>query len=194
MHGSALAMRISDADRYAAERRLRDACAEGRLTVDELTQRLDRAFAARTAADLEPLFADLPAGRHRSTYAPYMGRAVALVVDELVIVAGSAVGAYLLGSLLAFAALLPLAHVAYYTALHGGRSGQTVGNRFTSTAVRSSDGGRLTYAQALGRTLVKLAGLAFWFMGGFLDVLWPLWDRRRQTLHDKVADSVVVNR
>jgi uncharacterized RDD family membrane protein YckC len=26
----------------------------------------------------------------------------------------------------------------------------------------------------------------------FLDVLWPLWDSRRQALHDKVARTVVV--
>lgn len=27
---------------------------------------------------------------------------------------------------------------------------------------------------------------------GLLDVLWPLWDGKRQTLHDKIAGTVVV--
>ena len=26
-----------------------------------------------------------------------------------------------------------------------------------------------------------------------LDYLWPFWDRERQTLHDKIANTVVVN-
>jgi uncharacterized RDD family membrane protein YckC len=191
---SNLALRISDADRHAAERRLRDACAEGRLTVDELTQRLDRAYAARTAGDLEPLFRDLPRVRERGGYAPLVDRAVATIVDEAVLVVASVAAAVELGSWFAFFALVPLLHLAYYTLLHGGRRGQTIGNHVTSTAVRSAGGGRLTYSQAFGRTVVKFAGLAFWWMGGILDLLWPLWDRRRQALHDKAADSVVVRR
>jgi uncharacterized RDD family membrane protein YckC len=27
---------------------------------------------------------------------------------------------------------------------------------------------------------------------GLLDVLWPMWDRKHQTLHDKLVGSVVV--
>jgi hypothetical protein len=53
--------RASDAEREAVVARLRDAAAEGRLTVEELTERIDAAYAARTRADLEPLIADLPA-------------------------------------------------------------------------------------------------------------------------------------
>ena len=34
--------------------------------------------------------------------------------------------------------------------------------------------------------------LAFTIIGGFLDVLWPLWDRQNQTLHDKAAGTVVL--
>jgi uncharacterized RDD family membrane protein YckC len=194
MRGSQATLRISDADRHDAERRLRDACAEGRLTVDELTQRLDRTFTARTAGELEPVFADLPAVRRQEIYAPYMDRAVAFLVDELVVVGASAAAAVELGSVLVFAALVPVLQLLYFTLLHGGRRGQTLGNRFTSTAVRGTDGQRLAYSQAFGRTVVKLAGVALWFMGGFLDSLWPLWDRRRQALHDKAAGSVVVKR
>ncbi len=51
----------SDADRDRAAERLRAATAEGRLTSEELEERLERAFSARTDAELEPLVADLPA-------------------------------------------------------------------------------------------------------------------------------------
>jgi uncharacterized RDD family membrane protein YckC len=90
--------------------------------------------------------------------------------------------------------LLPLLHLAYYTLLHGSRRGQTIGNGLANTAVRTTDGGRLTYSQAFGRTIMKFLAIAFWFVGGVLDLTWPLWDRRRQTLHDKAAGTVVVNR
>ena len=53
--------RASDAEREAIVERLHDAGAEGRLTVEELAERIDAAYAARTHAELEPLVADLPA-------------------------------------------------------------------------------------------------------------------------------------
>ncbi len=55
-------VRASDADRDAVAGRLREAHAEGRLTVEEFTERLDAAYAARTHGDLVPLTSDLPAG------------------------------------------------------------------------------------------------------------------------------------
>jgi hypothetical protein len=53
--------RASDAEREAVVGRLRDAAGEGRLTVEELAERIDAAYAARTQEELEPLTADLPA-------------------------------------------------------------------------------------------------------------------------------------
>jgi hypothetical protein len=53
----------SDADRDRAAERLRAAAAEGRLTSEELEERLETAFSARTDTELEPLVADLPAAR-----------------------------------------------------------------------------------------------------------------------------------
>ena len=50
----------SDADRERVAERLRTAAGEGRLTPAELEERLERAFSARTEAELEPLVADLP--------------------------------------------------------------------------------------------------------------------------------------
>jgi hypothetical protein len=53
-------LRVSDADRERIAERLREAAGEGRLTVEELDERLDAAYAARTGSDLAPLTADLP--------------------------------------------------------------------------------------------------------------------------------------
>jgi hypothetical protein len=53
--------RIGDAEREKAAAALSDHFAAGRLERDEFDVRLGAAYAARTAAELEPLFADLPA-------------------------------------------------------------------------------------------------------------------------------------
>ena len=56
----------SDADRDRVAERLRAAAGEGRLTSEELEERLERSFSARTDAELEPLVADLPSPRRRA--------------------------------------------------------------------------------------------------------------------------------
>jgi uncharacterized protein DUF1707/cell wall-active antibiotic response 4TMS protein YvqF len=53
-------MRISDADRDRAAAVLSEAMAEGRLTAEEHSERLDAIYAARTGADIAPIVSDLP--------------------------------------------------------------------------------------------------------------------------------------
>ena len=55
------AMRAADADRERVADVLREAVAQGRISFDELDERLDQAYAARTYADLEVITRDLPA-------------------------------------------------------------------------------------------------------------------------------------
>jgi hypothetical protein len=54
-------LRVSDAEREQVVDRLRAAAGEGRLQVEELEQRIDAAYAARTRGDLATLERDLPA-------------------------------------------------------------------------------------------------------------------------------------
>jgi class 3 adenylate cyclase len=54
-------VRVSDADRSQAVELLRQHTAEGRLTLDEFSERVGLAFGARTEADLRQVMADLPA-------------------------------------------------------------------------------------------------------------------------------------
>jgi hypothetical protein len=53
-------LRASDAEREDVVAHLREQAAEGRLTVDELDERSERAYAARTVGELAELVADLP--------------------------------------------------------------------------------------------------------------------------------------
>jgi uncharacterized protein DUF1707 len=58
-HGAAPALRASDADRERTAERLRLAASEGRLSFEELDERLDAAYAARTGEELRRLLADV---------------------------------------------------------------------------------------------------------------------------------------
>lgn len=55
------ALRASDAEREHHAVQLREHAAQGRLSVEELEQRLDRVYAATTRGELAGLLADLPA-------------------------------------------------------------------------------------------------------------------------------------
>lgn len=54
-------IRASDSDRESVVAILREAHAEGRLTLDEFDERMNAAYSARTWADLRQLTRDLPA-------------------------------------------------------------------------------------------------------------------------------------
>jgi hypothetical protein len=56
-------MRISDEDRHQVAEVLRAAAGDGRIDLEELDQRLEETYAARTYADLVPITADLPVAR-----------------------------------------------------------------------------------------------------------------------------------
>jgi hypothetical protein len=53
-------MRVSDSDRERAADVLREAAGHGRITMDELDERLELAYAAKTYADLAAVTQDLP--------------------------------------------------------------------------------------------------------------------------------------
>ena len=53
-------LRVSDADREQAAEVLRTAAGDGRITIDELDERLEAAYGAKTYGDLAAVTADLP--------------------------------------------------------------------------------------------------------------------------------------
>ncbi len=68
-------------------------------------------------------------------------------------------------------------------------TGQPWGAKIVGIKVMRSDGSALGWGRAIGRSL--FAG----FISGqvcYLGYLWAAWDSKRQTWHDKVADTVVV--
>jgi hypothetical protein len=72
MYVRAATMRTSDAERQRVADFLRDACGDGRLSPEELEERLDALFAGSTVADIAELVRDLPGG---GAVIPRYGRA-----------------------------------------------------------------------------------------------------------------------
>ena len=92
--------------------------------------------------------------------------------------------------------------IAYNGLLDGGPTGQTFGKKILKVRVVDDDtASPIGTGRGMGRALVPVAigvigvtpllGLVA-FVLGLLDGLWPLWDARRQTWHDKAVGSVVV--
>lgn len=77
-------------------------------------------------------------------------------------------------------------------------TGQTVGKLATKISVRRADRpGPLDLATAVRRRLLQALQVIPFFSSIYslilmLDGLWPLWDGRRQALHDKIAGTQVV--
>jgi uncharacterized RDD family membrane protein YckC len=91
--------------------------------------------------------------------------------------------AYLLTLLLPF---------VYFTVMQGRARGQSLGKKWLGIRVADdSAGGSIGYGRAFGRYAITFV-FSLFVLPIVLDYLWPLWDRKNQALHDKVASSVVV--
>jgi uncharacterized RDD family membrane protein YckC len=81
----------------------------------------------------------------------------------------------------------------YFWIMHATR-GQTLGKMAMGIrVVRADDLDAITYGQAAWRhVFVYLISLVTCGIAGIVDVAWILWDKRRQALHDKIANTLVV--
>jgi uncharacterized RDD family membrane protein YckC len=153
----------------------------GELSADEYT-RLRRELHESVSGAISPaLPTEFP-------LASWGRRAAALLLDAFIVVVGLTVlEGFSLGEVLAII-LLPV----LYHWLMVGVWGQTLGKMALGVrVVRATDAGRVGYSRALGRVA------CIWVLGVLvlpllLAYLWPLWDKRNQTLYDKMVDTVVV--
>ncbi len=70
--------------------------------------------------------------------------------------------------------------------------GYSVGQGVMKLKVVDEKGQLLSTSNALIRLLATVALGFIPIVGGLLDLLWPLWDPQRQTLHDKAVGSFVI--
>jgi serine/threonine-protein kinase len=130
-------------------------------------------------------------------YAPPMRRGTAYLLDGFFLSILSAVLAFWVGDTAVDAAavlVLPLI-IVYYTLAHGWR-GRTLGKRLTGLRVVRSDGSKLGWGRALWRTLVYVGliflGVVTYGLVILLLYALPFVDKKRRTLHDLLAGTVVI--
>ena len=114
----------------------------------------------------------------------------AYLIDVLILAVPSIIVIVLLGNTGAANAITTLITIAYFVYFEGGATGQTIGKRALNIRVFDFRGGDgpIGYGRALVRMIVRyVSGIVI-----LLGYLWMLWDREKQTWHDKAAGSVVV--
>jgi uncharacterized RDD family membrane protein YckC len=86
-------------------------------------------------------------------------------------------------------ALSLLVSAAYFTTLEGSPTGRTLGKKlFRIRVIDMRVGGPIGPGRAFIRWIGRLVSLIVFGLG----YLWMLWDKEKQTWHDKMANAVVV--
>jgi len=148
----------------------------------------------------------------RMDYATWGTRAVGYLIDALLVGAAMAAIYLVLGTMLTSMArvggeslasgtccivlgLFPIASLVvgiynrvYLVSLRGSSIGQGI----VHVKVVDASGNLLSQGTAAIRLLAQV-GMGFVPFLPLLDLLWPLWDERRQTLHDKAVGCYVIN-
>ena len=84
--------------------------------------------------------------------------------------------------------------IAYFIFFNGSERGQTPGKMVMKIQVRDeATGGSIGYGKAALRFIVAQVLIILCYISGIVDALFPLWDEKRQTLHDKAVNSLVID-
>jgi hypothetical protein len=158
-------MRASDADREQVAQVLHNALSEGRITVNELEERLTTVYAAKTIADLKPVTIDLPTSG--AALQPVQTRALGFPDNRIGGHPGSAVSIGVMsGAARKGSWVLPPQHTSF--AFWGGteidlRQARFADRHCTITAVAIMGGIQITVPDDIN---VEVTGIGF--MGGFV--------------------------
>jgi uncharacterized RDD family membrane protein YckC len=114
-------------------------------------------------------------------------RLLAFLIDTVLIVIVAGI-AFAISDALGYVVYIVLA-LGYYGYFEGSPSGQTIGKKALGIRVIDfNTGGPIGY----GRGFLRWIGKIVSGIPCYLGYLWMLWDREKQTWHDKIATSVVV--
>jgi uncharacterized RDD family membrane protein YckC len=132
------------------------------------------------------------------TLSPWSKRALAALIDYGIIFVVGIVFAILdaIANTSAFNYLWYLVSLGYWIWqwIRQGSSGQTIGKSAIGIKlVREQDASVVGPGLSIGRGVLRGIGFALCFIPGLVDVLFPLWDAKRQTVVDKMLNTVVID-
>lgn len=128
------------------------------------------------------LFPDMPVN-----YAGFWERFGAAFLDGLILAIPGYALQYIFGE--SQSILFSIAvNWLYYALQESGPAQATLGKKALALKVTSMDGARISFGQATGRFFGRYVSAVILLIG----YLMMLWDEKRQTLHDKMAGTLVV--
>jgi uncharacterized RDD family membrane protein YckC len=113
--------------------------------------------------------------------------ALALSVPSFILMGLAAAASTALATL---ALMLLLLGPALYFVACWANGGQTLGYRALGLKLVRTDGSQPGTGSAIARCLGLMMCLTM--IPGVLGIMWMLWDDRKQALHDKMSDTLVV--
>ncbi len=121
---------------------------------------------------------------YSSSYSSLSRRAIALLLDWMILAVPCAVMGHIIPVLGGLA-------VAFFYApiLESSEIRATIGKHLMGIQVTDMQGGRITFRDALIRNLLKAFSTLLLFLGFFV----ALFTEKKQTVHDLVADTLVVD-
>jgi uncharacterized RDD family membrane protein YckC len=133
----------------------------------------------------------LAPSRQAPRYAPFWRRSAAALIDLILVGMAADALAYLLHSRTWVAEnVTPLLLFLYLSLFESSSEQATLGKRVMGIIVCGADGRRLTFPRAAIRTLAKALSLLTCGVGFIMPLLTP-W---KQALHDKLTDTIVVEK
>jgi uncharacterized RDD family membrane protein YckC len=131
---------------------------------------------------------DTSAGVTRGPRASFLQRLGAALIDGVLVgIVVVVLSLALKGAGYAIGVLLSIGYFVYF---EGGETGQTFGKRALGIRVYDFTGGAGPIGY--GRAFVRWLGRIVSSIPCYLGYLWMLWDKEKQTWHDKLASAVVV--
>lgn len=120
--------------------------------------------------------------------APFFARLAAAIIDGVLLSVVSVIASAVAGRTGGWAISIVVG-IAYFGFFEGSASGQTIGKK--ALGIRVIDyrtGGPIGFGRAVLRFFARYLSALPCFLGYF----WMLWDKERQTWHDKLISDVVV--
>ncbi|MBK7035339.1 MAG: RDD family protein [Bacteroidetes bacterium] len=117
---------------------------------------------------------------------PFVATAEAVIFDpQRMVYMESFLKNYTLDALIGLL-LLPMLYFVFFEGIWGG----TIGKLLLGIRVRRKDGGKINFGISFIRFLGKIVSTIPFFLGFIL----AFFDKKHQTLHDKIANTLVLNK
>jgi uncharacterized RDD family membrane protein YckC len=149
---------------------------------------------------IDPVTGMMLAGFGRRVGQMFADQLILVIPVEVFVAVFDQIGGDFLGGLAGF-----IVTALYLFKCFTTKGGQSIGNRVAATRVRDADTGAMLAPQ---QALIRTSMVMFYFVGayalhatpffvvvvvvGIVDNFYPLIDKRNQTLHDKIAKTIVV--